>query len=220
MWYSTLCMLLRTLPNTFLLLSIPDNFPAENLSAETSLLVTNSEQHFSWCDYGLSLYIPENSLPVNLHQCSIHITASIIGDYQLPHDTQLVSAVFNINCVPKCHFSQPLVLEIEHCAKQENVQDLYFLRDDSCDNNVIFKMICSGSQFNFGHFPHHSSYGFIELFDFCRIGVGQKRSKNREYCANVYYSDEDIAVYRIHFVVTWNTVAHRNVIIIIIDTVF
>ena len=189
------------------------NLPAENLSAETTVLVTNSEQHFSWCDYGLSLYILENSLPISLHQSSIHITASIMGDYQLPHDTHLVSAVFSIECVPKCHFSQPLVLEIEHCAKQENVQDLYFLSDDSWDNNGIFRMIYRGSHFNCGHFPHQSSYGFIELNDFCRIGVGQKHSNKREYCANVYYSGED-TTYGIHFVVTWNTIAHRKVILI------
>ena len=103
--------------------------------------MTNSEQHFSWNDYGLSLSIPENSLPVNLQQCSLHITASIVGDYQLPHDTHLVSTVFWIECVPKCHFSQPLVLEIEHCAKPENVSKLQFIKAGLKEENIVFHPI-------------------------------------------------------------------------------
>ena len=175
------------------------------------MLVTDSEQLFSWPEYGLSLYIPENSLPDDLHQCCIHIKASIMGDYQLPQDTHLVSAVYRMECVPKCQFSEPLTLEIQHCAKQENLSKMCILRDNSNENNGTFQTIVNGSQSNYGVFPHHSSYGFIELNEFCRIGVGQKRSKEHKYCGSVYYCEEEATVCKIHFVIMWNTNAHKRV---------
>ena len=173
--------------------------------------MTNSEQLFSWHEFGLSLHIPENSLPDNLHQCSIHIKASIMGDYQLPQDTHLVSAVYRINCVPKCQFSEQLTLEIQHCAKQENLSKLCILRAHSKVNNGMFQTINNGSQSGYGVFPHHSSYGFIELNEFCRIGVGQNGSKERKYCASVYYCEEDATACKIHFVIMWNTDTHKRV---------
>ena len=175
------------------------------------MLVTESEQLFSWHEYGLSLHIPENSLPDNLHQCSIHIKASIMGDYQLPQDTHLVSAVYWINCVPKCQFSEQLTLEIQHCAKQENLSKLCILSAHSEVNNGMFQTINNGSQSGYGVFPHHSSYGFIELNEFCRISVGQNGSKERNYCASVYYCEEEATACKIHFVIMWNTNAHKRV---------
>ena len=182
----------------------------EHLIAETSILVTNSEQLFSWDEYGLSLHIPENSLPTNLQQCSIHITAAIMhmGGYQLPQDTHLVSAVYWIDCVPKCQFSQPLTLEIQHCAKPENASKLCFIRASSVDHHeegISFEAIG-------GTFSHHSSYGFIKLHKFCRIGIAQKGVEDREYTASSYYSKE-FKIHKIHFTIFWNTKVHNEVCI-------
>ena len=177
----------------------------EHLVAETSVLVTNSEQLFSWDEYGLSLHIPENSLPDNLQQCSIHIKASIMGDNQLPQDTHLVSAVYQMECVPKCQFSQPLTLEIQHCTTQGELAQLHFLKDDSKDHSGIFTTIDGGT------FPHYSSYGFIELNEFCRVGIGKKGSIKRDYCASVYYQDNGTIVCKIHFVIVWNANPHKKV---------
>ena len=85
------------------------------------------------------------------------------------------------------------------------------LRDNSNENNGTFQTIVNGSQSNYGVFPHHSSYGFIELNEFCRIGVGQKRSKEHKYCGSVYYCEEEATVCKIHFVIMWNTNAHKTV---------
>ena len=181
----------------------------ERLVAETSVLVTNSEQLFSWDESGLNLYIPENSLPANLQQCSIHIKATIMGDYQLPQDTHLVSAVYWIKCVPKCQFSQPLTLEIQHCAKPESTSQLCFVKASSMDRGkerINFETVV-------GNFPRHSSYGFIELDSFCLYGVGKKGAEERQYCASCYYSEEH-KKHNIHFTVFWNTEVHNKVCII------
>ena len=181
----------------------------EHLIAETSVLVTNSEQLFSWDEYGLSLHIPENSLPTNLQQCSIHIKATIMhmGDYQLPQDTHLVSAFYWIKCVPKCQFSQPLTLEIQHCAKPENVSKLCFIKATSMDDRegrVTFKAVA-------GNFPVSSSYGFIELDSFSRYGIGQKSAKERQYCASIFYCEDNMA-HKIYFTISWNIKLHNEVI--------
>ena len=181
----------------------------EHLVVETSVLVTNSEQLFSWDECGLNLYIPENSLPANLQQCSIHIKATIMGDYQLPQDTHLVSAVYWIKCVPKCQFSRPLTLEIQHCAKPESTSQLCFVKASSMDRGkerINFEIVV-------GNFPRHSSYGFIELDRFCLYGVGKKGAEERQYCASCYYSEERKR-HNIHFTVFWNTEVHNKVCII------
>jgi hypothetical protein len=177
----------------------------DHLVAETSVLVTNSEQLFSWDECGLNLHIPENSLPANLQQCSIHIKATIMGDYQLPQDTHLVSAVYWIECVPECRFSQPLTLEIQHCAKPGNASNLCFVKAGSMDRGeerVNFKTVA-------GNFSYHSSYGFIELDSFSGYGVGKKGAKERQYIASSYYSEG----HKIHFTIFWNTKVHNEVCI-------
>ena len=179
----------------------------ENLTAKTSVLVTNSEQLFSWDEYGLSLHIPENSLPDNLQQCSIHIKATIMGDYQLPQDTHLVSAVYRIKCVPKCRFSQPLTLEIQHCAKPENTSKLCFIRSTSTshhDERINFDAVA-------GNFSSRNSYGFIELNSFCRYGVGQKGTEDRDYCASCHYCKVPSKDLKIYFSIMWNIKAHNEV---------
>ena len=180
----------------------------EHLIAETSVLVTNSEQLFSWDEFGLSLHIPENSLPDNLQQCSIHIKATIMGDYQLPQDTHLISAVYWIECVPKCRFSEPLTLEIQHCAKPENTSKLCFVKSTSIDyreERVTFEEVA-------GNFLGRSSYGFTELDSFSKYGIGQKGAKERQYCASSFYCEDPNKLHKIYFTISWNTKVHNEVI--------
>ena len=155
---------------------------------------------------------PENSLPANLQQCSIHIKATIMGDYQLPQDTHLVSAVYWIDCVPECRFSQPLTLEIQHCAEPEGVSQLCFVKAGSMDrgeDGVHFQTIE-------GNFSHHSSYGFIELDSFSGYGIGKKGAKEIQYCANINFiiASEEHKSHKIHFIIFQNTKVHIQVCIL------
>lgn len=170
--------------------------------------MTNSEQLFTWDDYGLSLHIPENSLPDNLQQCSIHIKADIMEDCQLPRDTHLISAVYCLDCVPECRFSQPLTLEIQHCAKPENVSKLCFVRSSSVEHHEKGVNLETVE----GHFPISSSYGFIELNSFSKYRIHQKGVKDRKYCARCYYYEDHNQLHKIYFNVTWNTKSHNSVI--------
>ena len=177
----------------------------------TKILVTNSDKlHFTWEGYGLHLYIPEGALPPEIEQCTISIKAAMEGNYVFPKNSHLVSAVYWFRCDPKCKFSRPIILEIQHCAKEQNLQALSFVKATSIEGRSereFFKTLgyCGGI------FPNHSSYGFIFLDEFCGYGVVQEGSEDRQYRANIYYLPQRINQFQIHFTVLWNTEAHHSV---------
>ena len=193
---------------------------AGDLSVELSLQITNFEQYFSWPEYGLSLHIPENSLPEDVQQCSIFIKPRIMGEYKLPEDSHLVSAVYSIKCVPKCQFSEPVTLEIRHCAKPKNIHKLSFtraIRSSSEQKTSFFHVVEAGESSQtqngilYSCFPHHTSYGFVELSKFCQFGVIQRDTDERDYCVNVYYHEDNIRRYGVYFTIMWNTNTHKKV---------
>ena len=109
-----------------------------------------------------------------------------------------------------CTFLQPITLEIQHCAKQQNIQALSFVKARSTKDKSEIKLDkalgCCGT--NHGVFPSHSSYGFIQLDHFC---VVQEGSEDRQYRANLYYLPQSVGKFEIHFTVFWNTEAHHSV---------
>ena len=129
-----------------------------------------------------------------------------MGDYQLPQDTHLVSAVYWMECVPECRFSRPLTLEVQHCAKPEGASQLCFVKASSMDRGeerINFETVA-------GNFSCHSSYGFIELDSFSGYGVGEEGAEDREYSASTHYSEENKS-HKIHFTIVWNTKVHNKV---------
>jgi len=75
---------------------------------ETSLPVTNQAQTFSWAGHGMKLHIPPNSLPAKLKQCKLHIKVGLSGQFALPENTSLVSAVYWLDSEPRCKFSKSI----------------------------------------------------------------------------------------------------------------
>ena len=180
----------------------------------TIILVTNSDElHFTWEGYGLHLYIPEGALPPEIGACTISIKASVEGNYVFSKNSYLVSAVYWFCCVPKCKFSKPIILEMQHCAKQQNLQTLSFVKARSIkgQSEIEFNKTLGYCGTNHGVFPSHSSYGFIQLDGFCGYGVVQEGSEDRQYRANLYYLPQSINQFQIHFTVLWNTDAHHSV---------
>ena len=90
---------------------------------EISVIVDSSQgQLVDW--NGLRLHIHEGSLPGGLHQCTIYIKVSLAGDYEIPENTSLVSAVFWLRCEPQCTFTKPITVEIQHCSTKHNLSRL------------------------------------------------------------------------------------------------
>ena len=135
------------------------------------------------------------------------------GSYKFPENSYPISAIYWFRCVPKCKFLKPVTLEIQHCAKHQNLQALSFVKARSVEGQTEVKfnraLGCCGT--NHGVFPSHSSYGFIQLDRFCGYGVIQEGSEDRQYRANLYYLPQSFDLWEIHFTVLWNTDAHHSV---------
>jgi hypothetical protein len=109
-------------------------------------------------------------------------------------------------------FAKPITVEIQHCAKSENANNLKL---------SFVRTVCSQKQLPYtfkelpgGNFTSHSSYGVIELNNFSGVGVTQDGSEDRKYCSRLFYmhSSHEVPVNReIHFVVTWNEETHLTV---------
>ena len=174
---------------------------------ETEVIVTRAAQCFQWKGYGLKLVIPSQSLPVHISVCTLTITMSISGQYQLPDGTELVSPVFWLRCEPKfTEFIKPLSLEIQHCALPENSHRLFMARAACTQKDLpyTFKLLHGGT------FNKHSSYGVIGLHSFSGVGVAQERSEERRYWSSVFYMGPPHNT-NIHFTVTWHSDAHITV---------
>ena len=58
------------------------------------LVVTNEAMNFLLKDYGFKLHIPENALPEGVSEYLVNIEVSLAGQFELPKEYELVSAVY------------------------------------------------------------------------------------------------------------------------------
>ena len=174
----------------------------------TTVVYSSHTQQITWEDFGLKLYIRKDSLPVGTKQCIVNIKASLTGQYEIPEDCHVVSAVFWFHCDTVHSFAKQITLEIDHCAKFESDTNLQL---------SFIKAICSQTHLPYtfkeigGDFTSHSSYGVIELRGFSGYAVTQKGSNNKLYRSRLFYLKKECNTYEIHFVMFWNTPAHLKV---------
>ena len=173
------------------------------------MVVTNDPQSFAWEGYGLKIDIPQGCLPASVKQCTINIKASLAGQYEFPENTHLVSAIFWLCCEPRCKFTVPVSLEIQHCARPENISKLAFVKALCSQESLPYTF----RQQQGGRFTNSSSYGVLQLESFSGAGVVQEESEDREYIARLFYQSQKIGSYdiHIHLVVTWNIEAYLTV---------
>ena len=175
------------------------------------MVVTNGPQSFSWEGYGLKLHIPQGCLPAGVEQCTINIKVSLAGQYEFPENTHPVSAVFWLRCEPRCKFVVPVSVEIQHCARPENISKLSFVKAVCSQESLPYTFRRQRS----GRFTSSSSYGVLELESFSGAGVTQEGSEDREYIARLFYQCQTIRNYEIHLVVTWNIDAYLTVSLVL-----
>ena len=102
----------------------------------TVVVYSSHNQQITWPGYGLRLNIPKGCLPAGMEQCTINIMASIAGQYESPDSFHPVSPVFWLRCEDVHKFITPITLEIQHCAKPENLSnrklfELFVIRNSS-----------------------------------------------------------------------------------------
>ena len=175
----------------------------------TVVVYSSHDQQITWPGYGLRLNIPKGCLPAGMEQCTINIKASLAGQYEFPENYHPVSAVIWLRCEDVHKFTRPITVEIQHCAKPENVANFKL---------SFVQAVCSQKQLPYtfkqlagGNFTSHSSYGVIELNNFSGVGVTQEGSAERLYYSKLFYLSNYLGGHRIDFTITWNTEAHINV---------
>ena len=186
------------------------DLPGIDVCREMTVVVYSSRsQQITLEDYGLKLYVQEGSLPAGMKQCTIDIKVSLAGQYEFPDNSHLVSAIFWFRCKAVSRFSRPITVEIQHCAMSDRAYPLHlnFVRAVCRQKHLPYTFQLLG-----GDFTSYSSYGVIEVYSFSGLGVVQEGSDSREYYSQLFYLDDQLnKSIKIHFVVIWNTEAHRTV---------
>ena len=178
----------------------------------TVVVHSSGAQQITWEGFGLKLHIDEGSLPAGIHQCTLTIKASLAGQYEFPDNSYLVSAIFWLRCEPMCKFTKPVTVEMQHCARSENVANLKL---------KFVRAVCSQKQLPYsfkelgGDFTRHSSYGVVEVNGFSGLAITQEGSEDRSYLANLLYKEVKDhparCIVDIYIAITWNVDSHHTV---------
>ena len=186
-------------------------------------------QDFENEKYGYKMHFPDNALPPEVDECQVHVESSLCGQFQFPENIELISGVYWITTGQK--FVEPVIVEFQHCAKPEHVENLTIVVTWRTVRDLPYKFsILDGELFSLG-----TDYGRISLTHFCGVAVasqspppqsllqrlkhcfsGTQSSDVRKYLTRFYYSKGDSHTWDVYFVIIWNTKLHIAVSIIIV----
>ena len=182
--------------------------PGVEECGETNVVVHSSQGQFvEW--NGLKLHIHAGSLPEGLQQCTIFIKASLAGEYEIPENTSLVSAIFWLRCEPQCTFIKPIRVEIQHCSTQRDLSKLKIVRALCSQKSLPYKFKPLGGSFNADTFC-----GAIDMKGFSGVGVvDENPNSERMYNSQLFYRSylSHQQSHEIHITFVWNVEAHINV---------
>ena len=150
-----------------------DSFQGMCVAGDTSFLLRSDTPHqlFNWEEYGLRITISQEVVPI-CSDVEVAITAFVCGNFILPEDTELVSAVYAISV------SKPLLpdayvqLEIQHCVSIKTPAHSNYLSFATASSD------CSPYQFQQvkgGIFAIGNQYGNIYLSGFSLWSIIKKK---------------------------------------------
>ena len=136
----------------------------------------------------------------------------ISGQFTLPQNTSLVSAVYWIHSEPLCEFSKPIIVELQHCAASSQTSRLRFARCSDYRLPYNFEILQEGDFSS-------DEYGRIQLRQFSLIAMLMNLplltwifgAEDIKYHARVYYLWNEENQRKIHFVITKDLEAHATV---------
>ena len=128
---------------------------------------------FHWENYDFRLHCPEGAVSKDTE---VAVVALVSGDFKVPKDTVLVSAVYAISVSKP--LLKPLTIELQHCVDLRNTGQtgcLKFVRAPLMEYPYQFSIVDGGS------FSVDSRYGSIEREQFCIFAIIKKIfSRNSE----------------------------------------
>ena len=154
---------------------------------------------YLWVGHGFKVHIPADAISSESGPVTLSIQASLSGDYQLPDDRVLVSAVYWLALHPPMKLSNKVTITIQHCASVNNGDSAFSFVTAKCTQKVLpytFKPLSGGSFSD----PHTGS---IKVSHFSAYGViGPEQATNYAFCT--HYIHEKRNIYVAHISVTKN----------------
>ena len=138
---------------------------------ELFLVQNNSHKVYTllnWEEYGLRITIPHEAVPL-YDTVEVAITALVGGEFILPEDTELVSAVYAISVSKP--LLKPVQLEIQHCVSMENPAHSNYLSFATAPSD---EASCEFQPVEGGEFSVRSRYGSIYITGFSRWSIIKK----------------------------------------------
>ena len=185
---------------------------ADIIDTTTVVVVPGTRLTYMWEGRGLKLDIPPNALEPGTPTLSITIQASLSGQYELPDDTELVSGIYWMSFPQR--FSQPVTMELQHCAHlkdPDQLSSLFFVTARSNQETLPYLF----EELPGGVFNIDNSYGTIKLRHFSAVGVVVKKGKGKgkvrekkgeegkekHYAALTYYIRQSPTTWLMHFTI-------------------
>lgn len=175
------------------------------IHSETFTLHHSSKvQTVDWERFGFKLHVPPEAF--SEQYVNVTIGVSLSGNFKLPTNSTLVSAVYYVETSTK--LLQPVTMEMEHCIiarSQENLQSLYFATATTLSDHPHYKFdILSG-----GIFSVSNSWGSIRVTSFSLNSIISRFTGFLGiappiigYSAQIYQKKESAAIFNIRLVVT------------------
>jgi len=152
-------------------------------------------------------------LPPGVTECQIDIKAIGQGQFKFPDDCELISGIYSISS--PCTLQKPATVEIQHCAVADTDKQcsrLSFVVARSTSLQGVTRSFCVDGS---GAFSPHSSYGCIQTTQFSLWSVVHNLLPGlcvkRVYSAALYYVQDGINSWKVHFVITWDLDVHIQV---------
>ena len=144
--------------------------------AETTFKLTPEQQSFEFMGYGFKLHVPEGSLPAEVSETQLNVRVSLSGQFQMPPNCELVSAVYWVSSPHK--FTKPLDVEIQHCAAlsiHKQCEQLTFVHTKCTQKELPYTF----TELEKGVFGRHSSYGSLSLSHFSGVGIVRRKVRHK-----------------------------------------
>ena len=141
---------------------------------------------YYWEEHGLRLHIPADALDTNTPPLTMKVQASLSGQFKLPDDMELVSGIYWIS-FPSKSLVQPVTLELQHCAEQNEETYLTFVTSKCNQETLPYQF----EPLSGGVFTTTSDYGAVQLYHFSGVAVARKKRRSSESHSRKQEGDTD-----------------------------
>ena len=145
-------------------------------------VVGDKSQKLEWPGYGFYLEVPDGALPPGV-TASVAVKVILAGQFQLPEDSQLISAIYWISASEV--FLKEVAVNIQHCAvirsEEEGLKFMFIIA--KCSQKELpysFKV-------REGVFNTYTQYGTIRLKQFSILGEIAPAGTKTSYTALKFY---------------------------------